>query len=422
MMIWLSLLGWLLSLVSLLVALRYLRRKRLIDDMPTSKTQGVFIGQCELKGTAESEKPFIGFLSGKQCVLYTWTIHEHWSRTTMCMTSNGPKARRESGWKEVSHGGESAPFYLKDDTGIIRIVPKGAKLHTVVLLEKKCNRRDSLYYDKGPKRAVANSTHRRRFREVAIPLHATIYVTGRSRERADIVAPEVAYDKKASLFVIATRTEKQITRSYARWFWFWMVLGLLIAGGAGFCYNSVKFPPSTSVYAFAAGGYLLVFCLGWLWATYNSLVGLRNRVHQGWSQIEVQLKRRNDLIPRLVECVAGYKSHETGLQVALAELRSQAQAVPDMTHAVGAVLVALSERYPMLKAEESFLKLQQELSATEQRIALARSYFNEVTAFYNIRLEIIPDRLVAAIAGLKLQAQWQADGFERASVEVCLSD
>ncbi|MCL2149780.1 MAG: LemA family protein [Dehalococcoidia bacterium] len=420
--IWLSLLIGALALVCLIVSLRYLRRKRLIDDLPTSKTQGVFIGQCELKGTAESDEPFTSYLAGRRCVLYKWTVQEHWSRTTVHMTSKGPQSRRESGWEEVAKGGKSAPFYLKDDTGVIRIQPKGAKLYTTILFEKECTRKNPLYYDKGPDKAVANSTHRRRFHEIGIPLHANLYVTGYSRERADVVAPEIAQDKKASLFVIATRSEKQIGRRYVRWFWFWAVLGLLIALGIGLYCNWGRGYSSSVIYWLTAGGYLLVFGLGWLWMVYNSLVRLYNRAQQGWSQIEVQLKRRADLIPRLVECVMGYQSHERGIQTAVAELRSQAQAAPDMAHAIGTTLIALSERYPELKAGESFQALQQELASTEQRIALARAYFNDVATFYNTRLETIPDRFVAALARLKLQALWQAESFERAPVKVALSE
>ncbi len=127
--VWGTILGGLAALVCLGLSLKYLRRKRLIDDLPTSKAQGVFIGQCELAGTAESDSPFTSYLSGGRCVLYNWTVSEHWSRTTVHMTSKGPQVRHESGWKEVAKGGQSAPFYLKDDTGLVRVVPDGAELH-----------------------------------------------------------------------------------------------------------------------------------------------------------------------------------------------------------------------------------------------------------------------------------------------------
>lgn len=417
-MIWIYLLGGLWALACLLVALKHLRRKRLIDDLPTSKAQGVFIGQCELKGTAESDKPFTSFLAGRRCVWYKWTVEEYWSRITMV----GSKLRHESGWEKVAGGGKSSRFYLKDDTGLIRIAPKGAELETTIILEKECTRKNSLYYDKGPARAVNNSKHRRRFREIAIPLHAKLYVTGHSRERTDVVAPEIAQDKNASLFVISTRTEKLIARSYIRWFWCWLVLGMLATVGTGFFYSAVHFVPVVNVYMIAVGGYLLAFCCGWVWMAYNSLVRLGNLVHQGWSQIDVQLKRRSDLLPQLVECVTGYRNYEREWQMAITELRTQAKAQPEMAHAIGAPLAVIAERHPDLKADESFRKLQEEIISTEQRIALARAYFNNVATFYNTRLERFPDHLVATLAGLKLRALWQAEGFERAALEIKLSD
>ncbi len=204
------------------------------------------------------------------------------------------------------------------------------------------------------------------------------------------------------------------------WFWAWLIIGLLAALGAGFFYSARQISPGAIIYWLSAGIYALVFLIGWLWTVYNSLVRLRNRVRQGWSQVDVQLKRRHDLIPRLVSCVSGYKSHEAALQTAVAELR--AQAADGQTHAMAATLIAIRERYPELKADKMFLKLQQELADTEQRIALARAYFNDIATFYNTRLEIFPDRLVAALAGLKPQCLWLAGDFERAPIKVSLED
>jgi hypothetical protein len=142
--------------------------------------------------------------------------------------------------------------------------------------------------------------------------------------------------------------------------------------------------------------------------------------------VEVQLKRRHDLIPNLVETVKGLRDYERNLQSELAELRSQMEATPPGVEgpdhrACGTVLLAIRERYPELKADDSFLNLQKNLSDTEQRIALARGYFNEIATFYNTRLEVVPDRFVAALVGLKPQVLMAANDFERAPVEVSLA-
>jgi hypothetical protein len=160
---------------------------------------------------------------------------------------------------------------------------------------------------------------------------------------------------------------------------------------------------------------------------YNSLVGLRNRVQSAWSLVDVQLKRRHDLIPRLVETVAALRTHEATTQTALAALRSQLTATPpgvsgpDFSGCAPA-LRAVAEAYPNLKSDTAFLGLQRQLVETEQRIALARAYFNDIATFFNTRLEIIPDRWIAALGRMRPQAVLAAADFERATVPVRLAE
>jgi hypothetical protein len=166
-----------------------------------------------------------------------------------------------------------------------------------------------------------------------------------------------------------------------------------------------------------------VLALIYIGTTYNSLINLHHRVEQGWSQVDVQLKRRHDLIPNLVQTIEGYRKYESETQTVLAELRGQMEATPPGVagpdfKGLAPLLRITVERYPELKASESFLKLQQALVDTEQRIALARGYFNDIATFYNTRLQIIPDRYVAVLARLKPQTLMGAADFERAPVMV----
>jgi hypothetical protein len=427
-------LGTVLALLGLFFAFRSLRHKRIIDDTPTSKTQGVFIGLTELKGTAESETPFTSYLAGASCVHYDWQVQEHWSRmvTETYTDSKGhmqTRTRQESGWKTVASGGESAPFYLKDDTGIIRIVPEGASISDTTLFNQTCTHADTLYFSKGPAGEIANSDHRRQFKETGIPLHAQLYIMGQARERQDAVAAELAKDKTAPMFMISMHTEKQISTSYLRWFWVWLVLGLVFAAGGAIGWQIVNHNSLAGwqPYVIAIGGYLVVFGLVWLWTVYNSLINLHHRVEQAWSQVDVQLKRRNDLIPNLVQTVKGYGSHESETQKMITELRGQISATPPGVagpdyKGFAPAIRAIIENYPELKANESFLKLQKSLVETEQRIALARDYFNDSATFYNTRLEIIPDRFVAAMAGMKERVLMSATDFEREPVQVKLAE
>jgi hypothetical protein len=176
----------------------------------------------------------------------------------------------------------------------------------------------------------------------------------------------------------------------------------------------------------AAGGFAFALLLGWVWVVYNSLINLHHMVEQGWSQVDVQLKRRYDLIPNLLETVRGYRAYESEIQKLLAEMRTQTEATPPGVagpdfKGIAPMLNVIVERYPELKANESFLRLQQALVDAEQRIALARDYFNNIATFYNTRLDIIPDRFVAALARLRPQTLMAAADFERAPVQVRLA-
>lgn len=427
--------GGLLALGSLVGSFYWLHRKRLIDDLPTSRAQGVFIGFTEIKGTAESESPFTSYLAGVPCVQYAWRVEEQWSRmvTETYRDAQGrtqTRLRRETGWTRVADGEQRSPFYLRDDTGIVRVVPDRARIEGIGTFDQTCGRSDPLYFARGPAGEIANSDHRRRFHETAVPLHAPLYIVGQARERQDVIAPEVAHDERSPMFLISTRTEKQVSAGFGWWSFLLALLGFVIAIGVVAALGLVSgegLPAIWGPYALAAAGFLAALGLGWVWMVYNSLIHLRQRVRQAWSQVDVQLKWRKDLIPNLVQAVEGYRSHEAEVQALVAKLRAQLAATPpgaagpDPRGLAPAVRMVV-ERYPDLKASGSFLALQQSLSEAEQRIALARDYFNQITAFYNIRLAIIPDRFVASLARLRPQPLLTATDFERAEVKVQLAE
>ena len=154
----------------------------------------------------------------------------------------------------------------------------------------------------------------------------------------------------------------------------------------------------------------------WFVFTYNGLVRLRNQVKNAWSQIDVQLKRRYDLIPNIVETVKGYAAHEKETLERVIQARQrgidastvkQQQEAENMITGALRQLFALSEAYPNLKANENFLALQEELSSTENKIGFARQYYNETVKDFNIRQEMFPANLVASMLGFQ-----PADFFE----------
>jgi LemA protein len=148
--------------------------------------------------------------------------------------------------------------------------------------------------------------------------------------------------------------------------------------------------------------FLVVFVIG----IYNGLVGGRNQVDNAWSQIDVQLKRRHDLIPNLVETAKGYMQHERQTFEAITAARSQAMGaknVADASKAEGALTDALSkfmlvvENYPDLKANQNFLSLQETLTSTENKIAFARQAYNDAVLFFNNKTQMFPSNIVAGM-------------------------
>ena len=143
---------------------------------------------------------------------------------------------------------------------------------------------------------------------------------------------------------------------------------------------------------------------------YNSLVQLRNQVKNAWSQIDVQLKRRHDLIPNLIETVKGYMKHERELLENVTKYRSQAMdagSVGERSKAEGLLSGALGqlrvqiENYPDLKANQNFLALQEELTATENKISFARQNYNDQVLFYNNKIQMFPSNILAGMFGFK---------------------
>jgi LemA protein len=160
-------------------------------------------------------------------------------------------------------------------------------------------------------------------------------------------------------------------------------------------------------------------------AIYNSLVGKKVETENAWSQIDVQLKRRHDLIPNLVETVKGYASHEKDTLEKVVQARNMAvnatgvaghaQAENQLTGALR-TLFAVSEAYPDLKANQNFLKLQEELTATENRIGFARQHYNDVVGQYNASLMRFPANILGNLFGFRQVEFFQLDAAEAAAV------
>jgi LemA protein len=169
----------------------------------------------------------------------------------------------------------------------------------------------------------------------------------------------------------------------------------------------------------------------WAIASYNRLVGLRNQVQNGWRQIDVQLKRRHDLIPNLVNAVRGSMDFERDTLTAVMEARAKAQTAVgpadaarkegELSQAIGR-LIAVAENYPTLKSNDNVKMLQEELSATENKVGFARQFYNDIATSFNTAQQVFPTAIFASLLGFKPAELFEiADAADRAVPTVDLS-
>jgi LemA protein len=175
---------------------------------------------------------------------------------------------------------------------------------------------------------------------------------------------------------------------------------------------------------------IVVLILVWLVVMYNGLIGLKNQVQNAWQQIDVQLKRRHDLIPNLVNAVKGAMQFERDTLERVIGARNRAVSAKGAQEAAAAEgqlgqalsrLFALMENYPDLKSSHNVLQLQEELTSTENRIGFARQLYNDLVARYNIKQQVFPTNLMAAGMGFALADYFRIEEAEKASPRVDLS-
>jgi len=173
-------------------------------------------------------------------------------------------------------------------------------------------------------------------------------------------------------------------------------------------------------------GLLLLLALAYVVVVYNRLITLRNRVKNAWAQIDVQLKRRYDLIPNLVETVKGYMKHERATLTEITKLRTQiisgnVEERAKANNALSATLksiFAVAENYPQLRASENFQKLQDELTGTEDKISYIRTAYNDAVYMFNTACDVFPSNIIAGIFGFKHEPLFEAAPAEKEPVKV----
>ncbi len=171
----------------------------------------------------------------------------------------------------------------------------------------------------------------------------------------------------------------------------------------------------------------LVVLVLWIISVYNGLIRMKNRVDEAWSDIDVQLKRRYDLIPNLVNTVKGYATHEKELFEKVTEARTRAMGAKDPKEQAEAEnmlsgtlksLFAVAENYPDLKANQNFLELQRELSDTENKIQAARRFYNGNVRDFNTKIQVFPNNIIAGVLKFTDREFFEAEAQEKENVEV----
>jgi LemA protein len=174
-------------------------------------------------------------------------------------------------------------------------------------------------------------------------------------------------------------------------------------------------------------GIAVVVVVLFLWSLYNTLITMSTQIDEAWSQIDVQLKRRTDLIPNIVSSVKGYAKHEKSVFEDVTKARStmmKAETPQSMAKASDGLssalksLFAIAENYPELKANENFVQLQNQLSDTEDKIAYSRQFYNSTVTDFNVKVRVFPNTIIAGMLGFKEKPFFKTEGAERESVKV----
>lgn len=174
-------------------------------------------------------------------------------------------------------------------------------------------------------------------------------------------------------------------------------------------------------------GLIVVFIILFLWSLYNTLITMSTQIDEAWSQIDVQLKRRVDLIPNVVSSVKGYAKHEKSVFENVTKARSammKAETPQTMAKASDGLstalksLFAVAENYPQLKANENFIQLQNQLTDTEDKIAYSRQFYNSTVTDFNVKVRVFPNTILAGMLGFKEKPFFKTEGAAREAVKV----
>ncbi|MCX5791843.1 MAG: LemA family protein [Elusimicrobia bacterium] len=398
--IWLDAAAFGLAALLLSGAMFSWRRRRFLTDIPLMAIKDIFVGWVHVKGLISCARPLISYLARRQCVYYSWSVTEDWERTVQeeYLDKDGKKQVREKverGSTVIGGWDDRAGFTLEDETAAVPVDSCGAEMDTVSSFYTTCRPGDQLYFGGCSAPEVTDTQHMRHYSESILPLHAPSTIFGHAAPAGAELAIKAGSGAPFYLISLSdAATEKASRLGSIIWLAALSLLAVMAFPVIRVWFLADK-PGLAGFTLICLIAYGLLFFAFWFMMAFNGVIFLRNRVSQIRALIDVQLKRRRELVPRLAEAARGLGAYEQALLVKLAELRGTGYK-PAYNG-----LLALAEAYPGLGAAERYLQLMAGIKDAEDKIAGARdSYFNAAAA-YNTRLERLPDRLLLRLGLFK---------------------
>jgi hypothetical protein len=421
--------GGAVGLVAMLVAWLVDRRRRAYTDLATTPAAAVFAGRNEVKGQAATHTPLVSHLTETPAVWWVYTLEEerrHTRRVTTRDSQGRSRTRTETyyQWHEIDKkSGSLASMEVVDPTGSVPVRLQGADI-----VERRFGER-TFDEDEGKgllegflSRMFDNRTGRYRQIEKGIAVGDTLFVVGEARMDQETGVPILGED-----VMVSTRSEESHTGRLGFGVGALVVLALAgLAVGSGYLVDPDA-PGRPTGWLPGLGVGLLLVLVGWVLTLYNRLQLLTESVERAWTLIDVQLQRRHDLIPSLAQAVTGHAAHEATVLESVAGQRWQAghaQQTGQLAQEAGRQggqlrqVLAVAEKYPELTADDSFLHLQRQLADTENRIAGARSFYNDTVTLLHDRSRSFPGVLVARAVKRTSRGLIPAEGFERTVPQV----
>lgn len=408
--------------LALLAAWRFDRRRRLYADQGTTPAAAVSAGRNEVKGRAWHRNPVKSHLTETSCVWWDYRLEEerNHTRTVTETDSKGntrTKTEHYTQWHEIDSRRGAARFVeVVDDSGAAEVRFEGAAVSPRVFASESFKEHD----DRGFLQKLVSFDSRTgeyRHTERGIAIGDQLFVSGEASMPSSASSPRIDHGKP---FVISTRSEESHRgrAAIAIPILVLIALGLTVLGAASF--------DNPAVLAAAIAAFVLILVSAATVIVFNQLRGLAEQAARAWSLIDVQLTRRHDLVPQLqriakaalaheritLEAVTAARSFDSGNDpddATVAEAGEEARRQTEQLRTLFAVI----EDHPELRADTSIAHLRDQLSDTENRIAGARSFYNETVTLLRDRARTFPGILIARAARPRRFALFQADGFER---------